>query len=174
MYVDSLRLKNIFSGKNAILIQGADGEEYVVTSDGQVMGVDEFQATGGNSRLMDNYKEEKEAQAQPTVTFSASPNQKYGFDAYTEIKTNIQNEYPELKPGYRPAFKSVASYAADKVQTNGETFVHEAGHTFSLKHPFETMQYRQGSTTNFMDYSLKKDMFWQWQWEIINSSDFKK
>jgi hypothetical protein len=101
------------------LIQGSDGEEYVVTSDGQVMGVDEFQATGGNSRLMDNYNEEKEAQAQPTVTFSASPNQQYGFDAYTEIKTNIQNEYTELKPSYRPAFKSVASYAADKVQTNG-------------------------------------------------------
>jgi hypothetical protein len=54
-----------------------------------------------------------------------------------------------------------------------ETFVHEAGHTFSLRHPFEiSPQYRQESTTNFMDYSLKKDMFWQWQWAIINSTDF--
>jgi hypothetical protein len=116
---------------NRTLIQDPEGNEYVVTSDGQVMGVDEFQATGGNSRLMDNYNEEKEAQAQPSVTFSASPSQQYGFDAYTEIKTNIQNEYPELTQGYRPAFKSVASYAVDRVQTNGAeqgiTFRNEMG-----------------------------------------------
>ena len=54
-----------------------------------------------------------------------------------------------------------------------ETFVHEIGHTYSLKHPFDmSNQYRKGSTTNFMDYSPKINMFWKWQWETINSTDF--
>ena len=31
----------------------------------------------------------------------------------------MQNDYPELKPGYRPAFKSIASYKTDKVNVSG-------------------------------------------------------
>ena len=57
--------------------------------------------------------------------------------------------------------------------THWETFVHEMGHTLGLKHPFETSGYSQGSTTNFMDYSVKTNMFWQWQWKEINENDFK-
>jgi hypothetical protein len=113
------------------LIQGPNGEEYVVTSDGAVMGVEEFKATGGNGRLMDKHKEEKEAAANPSITFTASPNQTYGFDEYGENKTALQNEYPALKGSYRPAFKSVESYKTDKVQANveggGITFRNEMG-----------------------------------------------
>jgi hypothetical protein len=57
--------------------------------------------------------------------------------------------------------------------TDWETFVHEAGHNFGLKHPFETNGFIQGSSSNYMDYTLKKDMFWRWQWGIINNADFK-
>ncbi|MDR2628151.1 MAG: hypothetical protein LBC40_08985, partial [Dysgonamonadaceae bacterium] len=101
---------------NRTLIQDPAGNEYVALSDGTVMGKDEFEATGGNDRLIDNYNKEKEAQAQPSVIFSASADQKYGFDAYTEIRSAIQNEYPELKPGYRPPFKSLISFGTDKVE----------------------------------------------------------
>jgi hypothetical protein len=101
---------------NNNLIQDPEGNEYVVTSDGTVMGVDEFKNTGGNSRLMDNYNKEKESHSQPSVTFSASADQKYGFDAYTQVKSAIPNEYPELKAGYRPPFKSLISFGTDKVE----------------------------------------------------------
>jgi hypothetical protein len=57
--------------------------------------------------------------------------------------------------------------------TNWEVFVHELGHTFELEHPFETSGYSKGSTPNFMDYSVKTNMFWYWQWKIINTTDFK-
>ncbi|MDR0748932.1 MAG: M23 family metallopeptidase, partial [Tannerellaceae bacterium] len=100
------------------LVQGEDGEEYVYTGDRQVMGKEEFAATGGNSRLLDSHHREKEEKAQPTVQFSASPQQIYGFDAYNEQKSGIQQEYPELKQGYRPAFKSIASFATDRVKTD--------------------------------------------------------
>ncbi|GHV68708.1 hypothetical protein FACS1894199_16370 [Bacteroidia bacterium] len=100
----------------ATLVKGSDGEEYVVTDDGKMMGREEFAATGGDSRLMNNHNEEKESTADPSVTFTAAEGQQYGFDSYTETKVAIQNEYPELKPGYRPAFKSIESYKTDKVQ----------------------------------------------------------
>ncbi|GHV64321.1 hypothetical protein FACS1894199_02290 [Bacteroidia bacterium] len=100
----------------ATLVKGSDGEEYVVTDDGQMMGKEEFAATGGDSRLMNNHNEEKEATASPSVTFTAAEGQQYGFDSYTETKAAVQNEYPELKAGYRPAFKSIESYKTDKVQ----------------------------------------------------------
>ena len=50
------------------------------------------------------------------------------------------------------------------------TFVHEIGHAFDLKHPFDNPNYDKYSTSNFMDYSLRTDMFWRWQWLIINSN----
>jgi hypothetical protein len=54
-----------------------------------------------------------------------------------------------------------------------ESFVHETGHTFGLQHPFDSQPYRQGSTSNFMDYTPKMDMFWKWQWNIISNNKFK-
>jgi hypothetical protein len=101
------------------LIQDSDGKKYVATKDKQVLGVEEFNATGGNSRLMESYNKEKEAKAAPNVTFTAHSSQQYGFDAYNEKKLALQNEYPELKPAYRTAYKSVASFATDKVIATG-------------------------------------------------------
>ena len=58
--------------------------------------------------------------------------------------------------------------------TDWNTFVHEIGHTLSLGHPFEmNTSFIQGCSTNFMDYSIKQNMFWQWQWKQMNNIDFK-
>ena len=105
---------------NATLIQDEEGNEYVVTGNGKVMGVDEFSNTGGNKYKQDDYNKEKEANAKPSVIFGASTGQTYGFDAYAEQKSAIQNDYPELKSGYRVPFKSVASYQTDKVAISGQ------------------------------------------------------
>ena len=113
---DTTRLTQNF---NATLLQGTDGKEYVVTSKGDVMGVDEFKNTGGNKYKQDEYNQEKEGKAQPSVQFTKSESQTYGFDAYTEQKAALRNDYPELKAGYRPPFKSVASYKTDKVNVSG-------------------------------------------------------
>ena len=114
------------------LITGEDGEEYVVTGNGEVMGVDEFKNTGGNDRKIEEYKEEKESHlSATTVNFAASPTQKYGFDAYTEQKQALRNDYPALGNGYVPSYKSVASFATDKVVPSsfekGITFRDEMG-----------------------------------------------
>jgi hypothetical protein len=115
------------------LVKGPDGQEYVVTNDGQVMGVKEYKATGGNSRLMKDHNSDKEQKVtSPSVSFSASTGQKYGFDAFTPIKQSIQSHYPQLPPsgGAPVPFKSVASFATDRVGVsapNGITFKDEMG-----------------------------------------------
>jgi hypothetical protein len=56
--------------------------------------------------------------------------------------------------------------------TKWSTFVHEVGHTLGLQHPFNTRGFTQGNSNNYMDYTYKRNMFWQWQWKIINNIDF--
>ena len=114
------------------LITGEDGGEYVVTGNGEVMGVDEFLQTGGNDRLVEELKEERESHlSDTTVNFAASPTQAYGFDAYTEQKQALRNGYPALGNGYVPSYKSVASFATDRVVPSsfekGITFRDEMG-----------------------------------------------
>jgi hypothetical protein len=117
------------------LIQGANGEEFVVNRDGEVMGVDEYKNTGGGREsLVDNYNEEKETNKLSdnlTVNFIANEKQRYGFDKYDEHKTALQNTYPALNNGYRPAYKSVASFSTDIVDVsnsgNNITFKDEMG-----------------------------------------------
>ena len=55
--------------------------------------------------------------------------------------------------------------------TKWGVFVHEIGHTFTLDHPFGD---EKKNTTNYMDtpYTPQQNMFWQWQWKIINKIDF--
>ena len=123
---------SVEQAKNA-LITNEFGDEVVVTSKGEVMGVKEYLATGGNSRLMQNYKEEKERNelSEGTmINFAAHAAQKYGFDRYSEEKSALQHLYPTLHNGYRPAFKSVESFRYDKVGvdlTAGLSFRDEMG-----------------------------------------------
>ncbi len=105
-----------------VLIQGENGEEYVVTSDGDIMGVDEYKATGGKDSNIESYNEENETNNLSETTeiaFSASENQSYGFDEYNEEKSALIQSYPTLGNGYRPAFKSIASYSTDIVVPSG-------------------------------------------------------
>lgn len=111
------------------LIEGEDGEEYVITRDGQVMDIDEYRNTGGgNSNKIDDYNEEKEENELSediTVDFKASSSQKYGFDQYNEEKSAIKNKYPSFNNGYTPTYKSVASFGTDLVgvSNTGENII---------------------------------------------------
>lgn len=117
------------------MVKGENGEEYVVNRDGEVMGVKEYQNSGGgNSRMMKDYinkKESEQLSSSTEVQFTASQNQKYGFDAYSQEKQTLESQYLSLKNGYKPAYKSMASFSPDKVaissSNNGITFRDEMG-----------------------------------------------
>ncbi len=103
------------------LVTDEDGKEYVISGNGQAMGVEEFKATGGNSRLVKKHNQEKEANnlAQGgMVGFSALAKQHYGFDAFDEHKQAIQQHYTPLNNGYRPAWKSLQAFGADQVEAD--------------------------------------------------------
>ncbi|WP_158522853.1 fibronectin type III domain-containing protein [Geofilum rhodophaeum] len=106
------------------LIANADGDEVVISSKGEPMGVQEFKATGGNNRLVKSYNEQKEKEQLTEgsmVGFLPYDKQNYGFDAYDPLKQRIQRFYPSLDNGYRPAFKSVESFRYDKVLTDASS-----------------------------------------------------
>ncbi len=113
------------------LVKDKNGDAFVVTGKGEAMGVDEFKATGGNSRLLKKHNEEKESKlANGMVTFKASGDQRYGFDTYCEIKSPLQQHYTSLNNGYRPAWKSLPAYGTDVVAADayeGITFKDEMG-----------------------------------------------
>jgi hypothetical protein len=117
------------------MVKGENGEEYVVNRDGEVMGVKEYQNSGGgNNRMMNDYinkKESEQLSSSTEVQFTASQNQKYGFDSYTNEKQALVTQYPTLNNGYSPAYKSMASYSPDRVNIssagNGITFRDEMG-----------------------------------------------
>ncbi len=113
------------------LVKDKNGDAFVVTGKGEAMGVDEFKATGGNSRLLKKHNKEKESKlANGMVTFKASGDQRYGFDTYCEIKSPLQQHYTPLNNGYRPAWKSLPAYGTDVVAADayeGITFKDEMG-----------------------------------------------
>ncbi|NDV45666.1 hypothetical protein D0T49_01195 [Paludibacter sp. 221] len=117
---DSLEVTEKTLGNNLdrTLITDSEGNQYVVFND-RIIRKKEFLITKGNRDSLKTYNQKKESKSEPSVKFAAAADQQYGFDAYTEQKTALQNDYPELKAGYRPAFKSVASYRTDKVTVNG-------------------------------------------------------
>ncbi|OFX18755.1 MAG: hypothetical protein A2041_12665 [Bacteroidetes bacterium GWA2_31_9b] len=104
------------------LIVGENGEEYVVTGDGELMGIDEYVNTGGGQDSeIEDYNEEKEnnnLSDDVTVNFTGNQNQKYGFDKYNDEKSSLQSTYPSLNNGYQPAYKSIASFSTDIVSVS--------------------------------------------------------
>ncbi|WP_439182738.1 hypothetical protein [Carboxylicivirga taeanensis] len=103
------------------LVTNKEGKEYVISGNGQAMGVEEFKATGGNSRLLKKHNEEKETNNLSQggmVGFRASEKQHYGFDSYSDLKKNLQAHYLPLSNGYRPAWKSLPAFGTDPVEAD--------------------------------------------------------
>jgi len=66
-------------------------------------------------------------------------------------------------------FSSIFLYA--KTQNNLYVFTHELGHNLGLSHPSEEFGIPEANTLNYMDYNPNANMFWYWQWKIIQNAN---
>ncbi len=110
--------------KENTLIQGKNGEELVLTKKGQVMGKDEFNATGGNSVLLKEYHRKSDSLAQWQINFSKYDAQTYAFDHIGSGNHGIfsSSDYYPQSGSYDFRYKSVECGKNDKVIVEFDTY----------------------------------------------------
>ena len=104
--------------KENTLIQGKNGEELVLTKKGQVMGKNEFNATGGNSVLLKEYHRKSDSLAQWQINFLPdTKHQTYAFDYLGSGNHGIfsSSDYYPQSGSYDFRYKSVECGKNDKV-----------------------------------------------------------
>jgi len=91
--------------------------------------------------------------------------------AFVFDRNSFSDQSPSV-PGAALGFGSVFLYS--KVQNNLYVFSHELGHNLGLRHPFEEFGIPEANTYNYMDYNPNANMFWYWQWKVIQEAEFPK
>ena len=114
------------------MVEDAEGNKMVVTSDHRLMSAEQYHRTGKNSTLIKDENNKKDRQISTgEVFFKPSESQQFGFDAYDASTNNHPEIYPPLEGGsYRPAYKSVAQWQQDKATADpmdGVTFRNQMG-----------------------------------------------
>ena len=101
------------------LITDGQGDSVVVSQKGQVMGIKEYRATGGNRALLNDYHRRSDSLAQWQINFLPdTATQIYGFDYLGSGNHGIYSGseyYPYLSGNYDLRFKSVECGKTDKV-----------------------------------------------------------
>jgi hypothetical protein len=101
------------------LITDGKGDSLVYSQNGQIMGIKEYRATGGNAALLKDYHRKSDSLAQWKINFLPdTATQIYGFDYLGSGNHGIYSGteyYPYLSGNYDLRYKSVACGETDKV-----------------------------------------------------------
>ena len=122
--------------KENTLVQGKNGEELVITKKGQVMGKNEFNATGGNPVLLKDYHRKSDSLAQWQINFSKYDGQTYAFDHIGSGNHGIfsgADYYPQVG-SYDFRYKSVECGKSDKVRVEFDTYTEKDSVLFKDKY----------------------------------------
>ena len=71
---------NTFGSPNQCLVTDGQGDTVAIDKNGQVMGVKEYRATGGNKALLNEYHRKSDSLAQWQINFKPATDQTYAFD----------------------------------------------------------------------------------------------
>ena len=152
--------------KENTLVQGKNGEELVVTKKGQVMGKDEFNATGGNGVLLKEYHRKSDSLAQWQINFTEYDRQTYAFDRIDSGDHGIfaTDEYYPRSGDYDFRYKSVECGKNDKVEVefgsypeaDSVVFKDKYGVTYPIKDRILTFTGVSKADTNFI-YAYRGD-----------------
>ena len=86
--------------------------------------------------------------------------------------------------GLSPTGQGIAYMTLDEFNRfPAENIIHEVMHALGLSHSFteegndssnKKHTFKQGRTTNYMDYNNPKKYIWKWQWELFHQSKYAK
>jgi hypothetical protein len=123
----------------------------------------------GNGDIIDNDPNEKELYDLLKNAVSPAP----GSDDYIVFVINNRDFVKGSNNERTYGFANNGNHYVVLLKSGNEeweTVAHELGHCLKLDHPFKP-QYNipKGYTNNYMDYAVKTNMFWQWQWDILRT-----
>ncbi|MBQ9214268.1 MAG: hypothetical protein IJ150_10080, partial [Bacteroidales bacterium] len=133
------------------LITDGKGDSLVYSQNGQVMGIKEYRATGGNAALLKDYHRKSDSLAQWKINFLPdTATQIYGFDYLGSGNHGIfsGSEYYPSVNGYDLRYKSVECYKTDKVIVDFGSYPEKDSVVFKDKYGV-TLKLSKGNVLNF-------------------------
>jgi hypothetical protein len=133
------------------LITDGKGDSLVYSQNGQVMGIKEYRATGGNAALLKDYHRKSDSLAQWKINFLPdTATQIYGFDYLGSGNHGIYSgsEYYPSVNGYDFRYKSVECYKTDKVVVDFGSYPEKDSVIFKDKYGV-TLKLSKGNVLNF-------------------------
>ena len=108
---------NTFGSPNQCLVTDGQGDTVAIDRNGQVMGVKEYRATGGNKALLNEYHRKSDSLAQWQINFKPATDQTYAFDYLKSGNHGIfaTDEYYPTSGKYDFRYKSIESSKTDRV-----------------------------------------------------------
>jgi hypothetical protein len=108
---------DIYKSVNQCIITDGKGDSVVISKNGQVMGIKEYKATGGNKALLKEYHRKSDSLAQWQINFLPSQKQDYAFDYLGSGDHGIfaTDEYYSKSGNYDFRYKSIECGKTDKV-----------------------------------------------------------
>ena len=83
--------------KRRVMVEDAKGDKLMLDKDGNVMGVEEYRASGGNERLLKTFNAKKDSLMSTTdnITFEKVETENYGFDKWRGEEYD-RDQYPTI------------------------------------------------------------------------------
>ncbi len=132
------------------LITDGKGDSLVYSQNGQVMGIKEYRATGGNAALLKDYHRKSDSLAQWKINFLPYSEQEYAFDYLGSGNHGIYSgsEYYPSVNGYDFRYKSVECYKTDKVIVDFGSYPEKDSVIFKDKYGVK-LKVSKGNVLNF-------------------------
>ena len=147
--------------KRRVMVEDAKGNKLMLDKDGNIMGVEEYRASGGNERLLKTFNAKKDSLMSTTdnITFEKVETENYGFDKWRGEEYD-RNQYPTITDNndYRPAYIGAEKEKTIRIKVNktkGITFKSERGVPLIANEKDNTIAFNCGTTGRQAIYAYR-------------------
>ena len=147
--------------KRRVMVEDAKGNKLMLDRDGNIMGVEEYRASGGNERLLKTFNAKKDSLMSTTdnITFEKVETENYGFDKWRGEEYD-RDQYPTITDNndYRPAYIGAEKEKTIRIKVNktkGITFKSERGVPLIANEKDNTIAFNCGTTGRQAIYAYR-------------------